>query len=168
MTLDKPIARAHKRSWVHDGDCVPRARCSCVHYCLPGVVDTWTSFFENLLASPRLRAAMGADEKRLGAGAGANIGVGRVAGRQSRFFAANASEWLRVKGYAERLEACVTSTHMSRSTRPGHLGKASCESRLQLQPWWAFRCIEQRDRRVVRAPDFGTTWTPWMPAESFD
>ena len=124
----------------------------CVHYCLPGVVDTWATLTYNLLASGRLRAAMATNgEERRGA-------------KASRFFAANASEWLRVKGYAERLEACAGG-YSAASARPP---KGGCETRLQQQPWWAFRCIESRDRRARRGEAWATAWTPWMPPESFD
>jgi hypothetical protein len=129
----------------------------CVHYCLPGVVDTWSTLLYNLVASPRVQSALAADAAQPARAAG------RAPRSSGRFFVPNASEWLRVKGYAERFEACSYN-----AVRQGHSGRGACETRLQLQPWWAFQCIEPRDRRAVRGPDYAATWTPWMPAESFD
>ena len=134
----------------------------CVHYCLPGVVDTWVALLYNLLGSRRLRAAMPAAAAANGEAAAAPRSTTRAA-RSTRFLSANATEWLRLKGYSERFESCTGGLHSG-----GRLGKGACESRLQLQPWWAFRCIEARDRKAVRGPDWAKVWTPWMPAESFD
>ena len=119
----------------------------CVHYCLPGVVDTWSTLLYNLLVTSRLRAAMVMDE--------------RHAKRPRSFFAANASDWLHIKGYAERLEACTGSAG-------ARAAKGACETRLQQQPWWAFRCVEPRDRRAVRGDAWENMWTPYMPPEAFD
>ena len=80
------------------------------------------------------------------------------------FFAANASEWLRTKGYSERYEAC-TDRQPATGAR---VAKGACESRLQQQPWWAFKCVEPRDRRALRGDGWAERWPPWMPAESFD
>lgn len=128
----------------------------CVHYCLPGAVDTWATFLYNLISSKRLRAAMttATHDGRRGGGQRTS----------NRFLAANVSEWLRVKGYAERLEACTNFGATAGST----VRKGACESRMQQLPWWAFRCIENRDRRAIRGEAWATTWTPWMPPESFD
>ena len=37
---------------------------------------------------------------------------------------------------------------------------------MQQQPWWAFRCIEPRERNIVRGPRWAEKWVPWMPLES--
>lgn len=120
----------------------------CVHYCLPGVVDTWSVLLYNLLATRRLRRALDEGDGR----------AGELLRGQPRFLAANASDWLRVKGYAERFEACL----------PGRGRLGACEFQLQRQPWWAFRCIETRDRAVARGPRYAGEYVPWAPPESFD
>ena len=131
----------------------------CVHYCLPGVVDTWSSLLYNLLSSRRLRAAIDAavDEPA------ANKQQTASRRRTSRFFAANVSEWLGKKGYAEALEQCTSG-----ASGTARASKGTCETRLQQRQWWAFRCIENRERKSVRGPTWATDYMPWMPAESFD
>ena len=123
----------------------PTRRHDCVHYCLPGVVDAWSTLFYNLVASERVQRAMpppptAASDPAL-----------------RRFVLANATAWLHERGYAERFEACR-----------GRLGPSSCEPRLQAQPWWAFDCWESRDRAKNLGKNHAERWTPWMPAESFD
>ena len=122
----------------------------CVHYCLPGVVDTWNVLLYNLLSAPRLQRALA--QTPAGGRAAGQRGSGR------RFFAANASEWLREKGYAERFEKCTFGGH----------GAQRCEARMQQLPWWAFTCIEPRERGLVRGPRYSEHYHPWQPAESFD
>ena len=133
----------------------------CVHYCLPGVVDTWNVLLYNMLASPRLQRALGGGGSgsavpRAGAAVTARASSQRTAGR--RFFAANSSEWLREKGYAERFERCTFGGH----------GVQRCEARMQQQPWWPFTCIEPRDRAALRGPRYSELYVPWHPPESFD
>ena len=150
----------------------------CVHYCLPGVVDTWNALLYNLLTSPRLRRALdgspppaeraageqlargagggGRSSAKLGSGtkgSSAKGGAAKGSARGSRFLSANATEWLTVKGYAERFEKCTMGGH----------GSGRCEARMQLQPWWAFRCIEPRDRGYVHSKDYSAQYKPWHP-----
>ena len=124
----------------------------CVHYCLPGVVDTWPTLLYNLLTSRHLKAALGAVD------ADGKDGGARGSHPRMRFLSANASEWLRVKGYAERFEGCMPSR--------GRLG--ACEHRMQSLPWWPFRCIESRDRAARKGAQWSEHYKPWMPPESFD
>jgi uncharacterized membrane protein YgcG len=158
----------------------------CVHYCLPGVVDMWPTLLYNLLTSTRLRKALdehrrgpaagatgvtGQQQQRAssasgGGGGGASSGGGSsgggstsdaaVARGRPRFLNTNVSEWLHQKGFAERFEAC------------GRTRRGMCEYNLQRQPWWAFRCVEPRERALVRGPRYNVEYVPWMPAESFD
>ena len=127
----------------------------CVHYCLPGVVDTWVTLLYNLIASPRMQAAL---QSTTSSSSSSKKALSR------NFLTPNASEWLKVKGYSEKLEAC---TH-GEKFRGGEKAKRSCETLLQLQPWWAFKCVEPRERKAVLGADFASRWAPWMPAESFD
>lgn len=140
--------------------CGHTCACACARalcqYCLPGVVDTWSALLYNLLASSRVQSAMGASPTTQRGGMGQRA---TVTPPRRRFWTANATEWLRGKGYAERFESC------SYSPSRGLLG--SCESRLQQQPWWAFRCAESRNRRAIFGADYAEQYTPWQPPELF-
>ena len=120
-----------------------------MHYCLPGVVDTWSTLLYNLLTSQRLRKALEPVE------VATRLGGGRASpksnARGSRFFSTNSSEWLLMKGYAERFEKCTVGGH----------GGGRCEMRMQQQPWWAFHCIEPRERGVLRGKAYSDAYTPW-------
>lgn len=150
----------------------PQRRRDCVHYCLPGVVDAWSTLFYNLLASPRLqralRATVAPGEGVLGT-AGSSRAPARSAAASTdrddpprelhtrRFLDANTSHWHNEMGFAERFEVCR-----------GRLGPMRCSERLQTQPWWAFHCWDARDRAANKGADYDRQYVRWMPAESFD
>lgn len=128
---------------------------SCVHYCLPGVVDTWVTLLYNLLASARLQRALrptvtldGALPKRT-----ARSLSSRASSR--RFLDTNSSVWLHERGYSERFETCKANAR----------GPAACETSMQRRPWWAFYCHEPKDRP---GGDYEKNYHPWQPPESFD
>ena len=129
----------------------------CVHYCLPGVVDTWPTLLYNLLTSQRLKSAL--ESAAVGTGA-SDVRDGTKGSRhRPRFLSSNATDWLHVKGYAERFEGCM----------PGRGRLGSCEEhRMQSLPWWPFRCVASRDRAARLGPRWSEQYKPWMPPESFD
>ena len=135
-----------------------RRQLDCVHYCLPGVVDTWSTLLYNLLGSPRLQRALRATASA--SAADSDAGAHRRAARTSRrrFLDANATLWHTERGYAERFEACKGG---------GARGGGACEPSLQLQPWWPFYCWEGRDRPAKLGADFNQKYQPWQPAEMF-
>jgi len=152
-----------------------RQRLDCVHYCLPGVVDTWSTLFVNLLASSRLQRALRASPPPPPVDANGALSVAprraprrRMASmRGRRFFDANETLWHTERGFAERFEGCRKGGLPAQVARKEG-GPVLCEAQLQLQPWWPFVCWDGAERRAQLASDHATKWVPWSPPESFD
>ena len=138
----------------------------CVHYCLPGVVDTWSTIIYNLLRSSRLQRALAAAAVSP-AGGSPLFGRGgprsRVQHAGKRFLDANSTLWHREKGFSEHFEYC-----RGRLGNRAGFGIGVCEPLLQHHSWWPFYCWESKDRAAKLGVDYARKYTPWQPPESFD
>ena len=154
-------------------------RLDCVHYCLPGVVDTWATLLVNLLGSSRLQHALGVAEAsaaNVSAAEPPSVPTADAPLCPRRFLEANLSAWLRERGFAERLEGCARRDRPRAAPRAGPRAATIrsvceaplCEPLLRTQHWWPFHCWAGRERTIHKGADHQTRYQPWMPPESFD
>ena len=97
----------------------------CLHFCLPGPVDTWSQLLFNLWSRPALQQRI--------ANGGAEPGSGR-------WFAVNATKWVGERASAHHMEGCRRS--------------GTCiDAVVSREWWWPFVNLSAHRPRTDGAPN---------------
>ena len=116
------------------------AQADCMHYCLPGVVDTFSMLLYNLLQRRSSRSSSN------GNGGGGLAPQPPPLPPKGRYFAPNV-DWLHERGASRRLESCNRTCHKAFTSIapyssywwwPWRTHKGNCTLRVEKHKWHAY------------------------------